>query len=91
MATRNQYNKNKQAMRAPTVSACFMRGSFIYFDFFFLDLPALLKAIAIACFAGFPAFRSVAMFSDMTFLLDPDFKGIKTYSASFSSSSKIFS
>lgn len=40
------------------------------------DLPAFEKAIATACFCGLPARISVAMFSLMTFLLDPDLSGM---------------
>jgi len=42
----------------------------------FLLLRALVKAIAIACFCGFPAFISVLMFDDTIFGLAPFFSGI---------------
>jgi hypothetical protein len=44
----------------------------------FRDLPALDKAIATACFCGLPAFISVSMLSEITFLLEPDLRGIET-------------
>jgi len=47
----------------------------VYF-FFGLDLPALLIAIAMACFCGLPEFTSFLMLSEIIFLLEPDFKGI---------------
>lgn len=46
--------------------------------YFFLPLllPALLRAIATACFCGFPCFISVLIFCEITFLLEPFFSGI---------------
>jgi len=40
------------------------------------DLPALDKAMAIACFCGTCSFRMVLIFSPITFWLFPDFRGI---------------
>lgn len=37
-----------------------------YFPFFFFDFPAEERAIAIACFRGFPALSSLLMFSEIT-------------------------
>lgn len=42
---------------------------------FFLDFPALDMAMATAWFLGFPARISVAMFSEITFLDLPFFRG----------------
>jgi len=44
--------------------------------FGFLLFPALLSAIAIACRLGLPALISVFILLEMTFLLEPFFKGI---------------
>jgi len=45
--------------------------------FFYLrDLPALLRAMAIACFLGLPAFISVRMLDDTVFLDEPRLSGI---------------
>jgi hypothetical protein len=41
-----------------------------------LDFPALLKAIAMDCFCGFPDRISVAMFFDVVVFELPFFKGI---------------
>lgn len=42
----------------------------------FFFFPALLKAMAIACFCGRPAFTSVRMFWLMTFWEEPGLRGI---------------
>jgi hypothetical protein len=39
-------------------------------------LPAIRSAIAIACFSGRPALRSVLMFALIVFWLDPRFRGM---------------
>lgn len=42
----------------------------------FFSFPAFEKAIAMAWFCGLPAFISVFILAEMTFLLDPFFNGI---------------
>jgi hypothetical protein len=42
----------------------------------FLDWPALLRAIATACFCGFPAFISVRILAEMAFFDEPLRRGI---------------
>lgn len=53
--------------------------------FFFFDFPALLIAMATACFCGLPAWTSVEIFSLITFFDLPDLRGMEIYSACFSS------
>lgn len=43
---------------------------------FFLDFPALFKAIAIACLRGFPALISVEILREIVLLPEPDLRGI---------------
>jgi len=45
--------------------------------FFFLLLPALLSAIAMACFCGLPAAISVFMLAEITFFEEPFLRGIE--------------
>jgi hypothetical protein len=47
-----------------------------HYFFVGLLLPALLNAMATACFCGFPAFISVLMLLEMVLLLEPFFYGI---------------
>jgi hypothetical protein len=44
--------------------------------FFFLDLPAAERAMAIACLRGLPAFSSLRMLADTTFCEEPFTSGI---------------
>ena len=44
----------------------------------FLSLPALLMAMATACFSGLPAARSVAMLAEMVFWELPFLRGTDT-------------
>jgi hypothetical protein len=57
------------------VKHCFIFND-LHFHFFF-DFPAVAYAIATACFCGFPARISVAMFLLIVFLDEPFLSGIK--------------
>ena len=46
----------------------------VFFGFF--DFPAFDRAIATACFCGFPASISIRMFADITFFDLPFFSGM---------------
>lgn len=54
----------------------FLAAIFPDLDMLGLDLPALERAIATACFCGLPAAISVLMFLDTVFLELPVFNGI---------------
>jgi hypothetical protein len=45
-------------------------------DFFFLDLPATLSAMATACFCGFPSWTMVRMFVLIALRELPFFNGM---------------
>ena len=53
-------------MKYQTINDYFFFRDVLFF-FLLLDLPALVSAIAIACFLGRPDFTSIAIFSEMTF------------------------
>ena len=59
----------------------------VYIPFFFLAMPALLMAIAMACFWGRPSFIILEMLENIAFLDEPFLSGMITYRISFSSSS----
>jgi hypothetical protein len=58
------------------VRASLARGEFDRLFHFFFAFPALLRAMAIACFCGLPAFISALMLAEIVFLDDPFFSGI---------------
>jgi hypothetical protein len=55
---------------------CGIRSAHFFFVGFLFDLPALLMAIATACFCGLPAAISVLIFLEIVFLEEPFFSGM---------------